>query len=161
MAGSVGLEPTSDDFGDRYVTITPRTCMAAGVRFERTHIGVKVRGLNRLATPLYGGPARYCPGVQNRALRLSALSKLSSGPYKKGVIYTGLPLNQCYLFVGRYLSIWSFAFVMVSYLLLERIYPLNSDRTLKYREEGQTLVAAQVGFEPTTHRLLHYIIFIL
>ena len=53
MAGSVGLEPTSDGFGDRYVTITPRTYMATEVRFERTNTGVKVPGLNRLATPLY------------------------------------------------------------------------------------------------------------
>ena len=31
MAGPVGLEPTSDGFGDRYVTITPRTYRVEGI----------------------------------------------------------------------------------------------------------------------------------
>lgn len=34
MAGSVGLEPTSDGFGDRRVTITPETYMATPARIE-------------------------------------------------------------------------------------------------------------------------------
>ena len=95
MAGSVRFELTSDGFGDRYVTVTPRTYMAEGVRFERTHTGVKVRCLNRLATLLYKRGI-YLPSWLPQSIAM---------------------LYQPYLFVGRFSFTRSFAFIMVSYLL--------------------------------------------